>query len=409
MTSARLAVLIFGFIIILHGQDPARTRAETIEADRRAKAAAAIEPSGSPFMNLAEKFVTRGFRIWNDLQAGTHGLSANIGGLSVGSQVAIGPEYIFRDGDYYQPRLIWHTYVVAAGDLSFRMQTGLELPRINHERNFFTINAYRYEYTQLQYFGPGNTSTFEGRSDYRQRESAFEFKGGFIIHRKFRAGLLGNYRDISIGPGSAPGIPTTESMYSNLDIPGLAKPSTFLTGGAFAEYEGRDLPADPHSGGYLSVRFQNVNGSRKSLGGFDQYDFDGQYYLPFWNRTRVVALRVRSSLTTPHAGSFVPFYLQPHLGGSDDLRGFDTYRFRDEDDIVASAEYRWTVIPLVDMVLFADAGKVYHNSDSLNLKNVMSDAGVGVRARTASTVPFRFDVGISREGVHLWLTLVNLF
>ncbi len=233
------------------------------------------------------------------------------------------------------------------------MQTGLVLPRINHEREFLRINTYRYEYTRLQYFGPGNTSTFQGRSDYSQRESGFEFNGGFIIHRKLRAGLLGSYRDISIGPGSAPGIPTTEEMYSALDIPGLTKPSTFLTGGAFAEYEGRDPASRSASAAYvLSVRFQNVNGSRKSLGGFDQYDFDGQYYLPFWNRTRVVALRVRSSLTTPHAGSFVPFYMQPHLGGSDDLRGFDTYRFRDQDDVVASAEYRWTVIPLVDMVLF---------------------------------------------------------
>ena len=54
----------------------------------------------------------------------------------------------------------------------------------------------------------------------------------------------------------------------------------------------------------------------------------------------------------------MPFFLQPTLGGSEDLRGFREYRFRDRNMVVFNAEYRWEAFSGLDLAAFADAGQV---------------------------------------------------
>jgi hypothetical protein len=386
------------------------TRAEAIEAERTAKAATVVRPGKTNQVAAGlETFVTRGWSVWSSLQTGIHGFSANVGGLAVGSQIAVGPEYVLKIGNYYHPQAVWDTYVVGAGDLSFRMQTGIELPRLARGRSFFGFDAYRYEYTRLLYFGPGNDSQKSNITDYSMRESAFDLRAGIIFHRKLRAGLTGAFRAISVGQGTDPSLPSSDSMYTVASARGIDRQTDFLVGGFFAEYEGRDLPGDPHGGSYWLAKFQNFNGSRRALGGFNQYNFEGQYYVPFWNKRRVIALRAKAALTTPHNNTFVPFYLEPRIGGGDDLRGFSSFRFHDQNAVVATAEYRWTIIPVLDMALFADAGKVYADADQISIGHMHTDLGFGLRVRAANTIPVRVDVGFSREGTEFWLVLANIF
>lgn len=388
---------------------PPSTRADEIEAERTAKAAAYAPPSGGGFVESAEKFVTRGLSVWNGLQTGTRGLSANIGGLAVGSQIAVGPEYTLRAGNYYHPALVWDTYAVGAGDLSYRLQSGVELPRLGKGHLFFNFFGYRYEYTRLLYFGPGNYSDQSGVTDYAQRESGIDLRAGLIARKRLRAGITGNLRAIAIGPGTDPGLRASDSVYNSANARGIDRQTDFLAGGFFAEYEGRDVPGDPHRGIYLSTHFQNISGSRRALGGFNQYDWESQFYVPFWNNRRVLAIRAKASMTTPHNNTFVPFYLEPRLGGGDDLRGFSSFRFHDQNAVVATVEYRWTVLPVLDMAVFGDAGKVYADADAFSIRHLHTDVGVGVRARAANSVPFRFDIGISQEGAQFWLVLANIF
>ncbi len=389
-------------------QEP-QTRAEVIEAARNIRVSHFHPHHLNPVVNAAEQFVSHGLAAWNASQNGVHGLSLNVGGLSIGSQIALGPEYVLKAGDYYQPQLIWDTYAVAATDKSYRIQSGVLLPRLAKGRAFFGLNAYRYEYTRLNYFGPGPDSVQSGVSNYSQRESGVEVRGGIIAHRHLRTGFTGSYRAIAIGPGTSANLPPTDAIYTVATARGIDRQTSFLTGGFFFEYEGRDQPTDPHHGAYFQAAFQNVNGRRRALGGFNQYDFDAQLYIPFWNHRRIIAFRGRASLTDPHQNTFVPFYLGPHLGGSDDLRGFSSFRFHDQNSVIATAEYRWTVMPLLDMTLFADAGKVFHDVDNMSSAHFMSDIGFGFRARSGNSAPIKLDVGISREGVQVWLIFSNPF
>ncbi len=255
----------------------------------------------------------------------------------------------------------------------------------------------------LDYYGPGPGSAKTGRSDYRMQDNSFEIRGGLQLARRLRIGLIGSDQGIRLDSGTAPGIAQTAQLYTAAQAPGISQQGNYLSGGFFAEYEGRDAPLDPHAGTYLFTRFQNVSA------GYNQYDFEGQQYVPFWNKRRVVALRVKATLTAPHDGATVPFFLEPTLGGPDDLRGFRPYRFYDRNEFNATAEYRWTVVEALDMAVFADAGKVYHNWNTFSLAQVQSDIGFGLRAKAGSSVPFRMDFGFSREGVQVWLDFYNVF
>src|SRR5207249_7758773 len=77
------------------------------------------------------------------------------------------------------------------------------------------------------------------------------------------------------------------------------------------------------------------------LYGSQRLDVNLEQYIGLFNRRRVFALRGRAVLTDTDAGQVLPFYLQPVLGGSDDLRGFRQFRFADRNMLNLTAEYRW--------------------------------------------------------------------
>jgi outer membrane protein assembly factor BamA len=91
----------------------------------------------------------------------------------------------------------------------------------------------------------------------------------------------------------------------------------------------------------------------------------------------------------------------PDLGGSRELRGFSAWRFRDQNRLLLTGEYRWTAGPLVDMALFVDAGKVAADRADLNLKNLTISKGIGVRFHTPSSTVTRIEVARSHEGTSL--------
>jgi hemolysin activation/secretion protein len=109
------------------------------------------------------------------------------------------------------------------------------------------------------------------------------------------------------------------------------------------------------------------------------------------------------------SGQTVPFYMQPMLGGSDDLRGYRPFRFRGDNLLLFNAEYRWEVFSGLDMALFGDAGKVYMDKSHFSLKNLESNVGFGFRFNARNSVFLRIDVGFSHEGYQVSVKFNDLF
>jgi hypothetical protein len=133
---------------------------------------------------------------------------------------------------------------------------------------------------------------------------------------------------------------------------------------------------------------RRVCGETDSLAGYkdpvllkvtDQCDY-GRLHL----RSAVIASR-------SGAGSVVPFYMQPTVGGSDinsqvSLRGFPNYRFRDRDATFSQVEYSVPIRDPLGLLIFYDVGTVGPTFDSLSFAHLRQDGGFGGTVRLQGSV-----------------------
>jgi outer membrane protein assembly factor BamA len=124
-------------------------------------------------------------------------------------------------------------------------------------------------------------------------------------------------------------------------------------------------------------------------------------HIPLVREHYVLSLRGRTESILDDDAT-VPFYLLSTLGGSDTLRGYSSWRFRDRHAALTSAEFRWTPNrTALDLALFYDAGMVAPQFDDLSMRRFKSNVGVGVRFHGPLSTPLRIEVAKGREGVRL--------
>jgi ATP:ADP antiporter, AAA family len=177
----------------------------------------------------------------------------------------------------------------------------------------------------------------------------------------------------------------------------------FARSRAFAEFDTRTSRRYTRRGSFYRVErsdYRQTNGSSFS---FARTDVEAQQYLPFFNESRVIALRALVSTTSTTAGQQVPYPLMPYLGGSHTLRGYSTFRFRDNNRLLLSGEYRWAAGSLLDMSVFLDAGKVTERSSDLDLHGLTKTYGVGFSVHAPANTAIRLEIARTREGTGLSL------
>jgi hypothetical protein len=123
----------------------------------------------------------------------------------------------------------------------------------------------------------------------------------------------------------------------------------------------------------------------------------------------VIAMRALASTTNAAAGNDVPYFLMPDLGGSDMLRGYPSWRFRDRNRLLLTGEYRWTAGRFADMSLFLDAGKVAPRTSDLSFQDLRKSYGIGVTFHTLTSTVLRAEVARTDEGTALVLSFSPSF
>jgi outer membrane protein assembly factor BamA len=182
----------------------------------------------------------------------------------------------------------------------------------------------------------------------------------------------------------------------------LAKQPDFLhvDGAIMLDY--RDRPGNPHKGGMAGVFVSRFDDRRSNAFEFTRIAFETRQFLPLGSEQRVLALRLFASTDEVDAGSRVPFYFQETLGGSETLRGFREFRFRDRRTFYGSTEYRWEAAAFMELALFYDVGQVYGSGVKLAWDRLETSYGGGLRFKTPRAVILRMDVGHSREGTRFY-------
>jgi hypothetical protein len=386
------------------GTQPPGTRTATIiDAEKaKAKSLSAVEPSHGEldFDRFEEKIVDPLFN--------PNGLAFQLGGLPTGGGFSLGPRYVRRG--WLDEHLTSNSYLVGSTKKWYKGQSTLDFVGLmNNHLELTAAGAYQNA-ASMPYYGQGPDSNKGNRSDFRSEFTSANFGGQFHLPRqKLSAGYSVGGLLVNVGPGDLGGWPSTDKIFNEANTPSLEKQSNFITGTAsvtanltspsFSNPKGLVLEAQ-------DTQFWDQSGNNSS---FHLLQTQATYYVPFINGMRTLAFRARNETTFHSDGQQVPFYLQPTLGGPNDLRGYERYRFYDNGSSVLSGEYRWSVAGSLEMALFGDGGNVYGRPGLIGFRDLRGDGGFGMRFKSKQQEIMRFDVGFSPEGVKVWFVFNNAF
>nr|UXE44156.1 hypothetical protein Hi04_10k_c1170_00003 [uncultured bacterium] len=379
-------------------QEPANdsTRAQTQEQARRDKAGHLQQPTRSFLERALTQFKER--RVMERFNEGFHGFHPIVGGIRSGSGLA-GGAYVETEGIRSSAQLSIKGYQ------KYEIKLNVPLPN-----GFFAdLRATHRNFPQERFYGIGQNSRKQDQTSFRLEDTNYVGRLGFSPATHIKAGVLAGWLQTNVGAGTYRRSPSIEKVFDSTDAPGLANQPDYLQAGAFFDMDYRDHPGNPRSGGLYTASWTTFQDRKLGLYDFGQYDAEVQQYFPFFNKRRVIVVRAKTTLTETADGQQVPFFMQPTLGGSEDLRGFREYRFRDRNMVVFNAEYRWEAFSGLDLAAFADAGQVAASAGDLHFGDFQTSYGAGFRFNTEKSVFLRMDLGFSREGQRLFVKFGHAF
>jgi outer membrane protein assembly factor BamA len=215
---------------------------------------------------------------------------------------------------------------------------------------------------------------------------------------------------LHVDSGAGTGGTSIEKRFTAADTTGLGAAPNYLRSRLFAEVDSRDSPGYTRSGGLYRVDVSDYHQTSAGPYGFRRVDAEVDHFIPVLRENWVIALRAVASRTDTSRGNVVPYFLMPDLGGSSELRGYPSWRFRDRNRLLLSGEYRWMAGQFVDMALFLDAGRVAAQWNDVDVKSLRRSYGIGVRLHTPAATVVRVEVARTRnEGTSLILGFGPVF
>ncbi len=269
--------------------------------------------------------------------------------------------------------------------------------------NVYASARYR-DYPREDFYGIGPSTLKVSRADYRLQDGLYEGVVRFRVARLSVMGRAGVLRT-SILPGGDPNDPNVEATFADGGAPGLLRAPDFahVSGGAWLEL--RDEPGNPHRGASIGLAYSRFDERNGGTHDFNRLTLDAREYLRLGSNRHVLALRQTASFDRPDEGSTVPFYLRQTLGGGRLLRGYPSFRFRDNGLLYLGSEYRFELRPKVELALLYEAGKVFADADGFDFRRLRGAYGAGIRLKSRRKVHLRLDALRSTEGTRLQFKL----
>ncbi|MGH9307818.1 MAG: BamA/TamA family outer membrane protein, partial [Vicinamibacterales bacterium] len=243
--------------------------------------------------------------------------------------------------------------------------------------------------------GPDSPTT---RADYSETKTEISGQAELRPVSFLRFGAGAAYERYETG-GADTARSSVEELFTPAEMRGIdADPRylhTFVSGGI----DSRTGPGYSRHGSLLHASLHDYRQQNDGPYSFRRVDAIARQLIPILHGNWVIDLSVRTSTTSVDDGNEVPFFLLPDLGGSGELRGYSSYRFRDRHSIIFTGEYRWYVQEFVDMAVFYDAGKVASRRSDLDFEDLKSNVGLGIRFHGPTTTVLRIEVAKGNEGL----------
>ena len=404
-------MLGFFALLLLPGSDlsmgQVQSRVQEIQSARADKMAHLWPERESPLVQQVNTLVERGLLEGAQTGQGANGWQVVLGGMRSGQGMTVGLGY--RRSDLFNDKLGFRTTFRGTLKLASLVDFQLTFPKLQTERAFFNLHASYENSPQIDFYGKGPDSSEDDRTSYRLETAHLTVNAGYRLFGFLGLGITGSMVNVHTGPGKRGGVPSTDEIFDQDSAPGLGEDTYYSGLGGFMFIDYLDSQAGPRSGGLYGFRARQFTDMDLEKFSFRQVDFEAQQYIPYFNKTRVIALRVMATLTFDKSGNTIPFYAQPKVGGNNSLRGFQRYRFYDKHALVLTAEHRWHAFSGLDMALFVDAGKVASRRADLDFTDLEVSYGFGFRFKLDEAYFMRIDVAGGREGLRFMWTFSDVF
>ena len=400
---AAILVAVPGLAAAGQQADPATDRGALLAAERDKKAQDTTVP---------ERSLTERALYWYDNQyvlpkitGGWNGFRLAGGRFPAGAGTAAGVAFNRAPS----PRVSIDGHAAYSTRGYRRASAGVTLKPVGSAPLDLHIGGQYYEHPQEDFFGLGSESLQDNRSNYlfEATEANAELRWKPARWIDVAGGM--SFISPKVAEGTDTRYPSTDVQFNPSTIPGFQAQPDFLRGDASAAVDWRDNPLHPHAGGRYGVQFSNFQDQDLDAFNFRRVEVDVQQYVPLPNRYRTLAFRATGVFTDAEAGNQVPFYYQPTLGGAQELRGFREFRFRDQNSLLLTAEYRWEAWWALDGALFVDAGKVAASRHDLSFRDLDVSYGIGFRFHSNDAFVARLDLARSREGFIPLLRFEHVF
>lgn len=294
-------------------------------------------------------------------------------------------------------------FVDASAAISWRgyktAQARFELPRLVRSRLLLGSQMRWRDFTQVSFFGEGAEAPDSNVSEYRLRSKNLV---GYATLRPVEwvdVDLQIGWLKPSILPRAGPfkrdRLDTRDAFPGNI-VFAVAEQPTFIHRGIAITADARDFPGRPTRGGLVRAAAADYSDRDSQAFSFRRYEAEAAGFVPFANSRAVLALHGWLVTSDTDEGQFVPFYLQPSLGGQNSLRSYADYRFHDRSMMLVNAEARIAMMTHVDAAVFIDAGNVGPRVRDLDFGK--RSYGAGLRLHSRRQTYARLDVARGDEG-----------
>jgi AAA family ATP:ADP antiporter len=289
-----------------------------------------------------------------------------------------------------------------------RFEAAFTAPRLFHRRGALSIVGGWREATQAAFYGIGMNTSLNDRTnfDFQQpygsgmltlwpTRSLLMLRGGLELSRWSQRSGHGRF-------------PAVDRIYTPATLPGLGTRTTYVHSQGTVGFDWRTSPGYSRRGGFYGVTLHDYTDPDEKFG-FRQVHYEVIQHFPILREAWVISLRGEAQTSYAKSNQQIPFFLLPYAGSGSTMRGFTSHRFRDQNRIVAQAEWRIMVNRFMDTALFYDAGKVTARRADLDFTGLKSDYGFGVRFHGPFATPLRIDVARSAEGTRLVFATQPIF
>jgi hypothetical protein len=277
-----------------------------------------------------------------------------------------------------------------------RAEVEFVAPRMFNRRGHLSLIGGWREATQVGFYGIGPNTPKDDRTNYLfQQPYASALLTVFPRRRNFmlRGGVEFTQWSQEPGDGS---FPSVEEVYTPQTLPGLGADVTYLHSQGTVGLDWRTSPGYSRRGAYLAATIHDFK-DRDDNFGFQLAEYEGIAHVPILREAWALSFHGRVQTANEKDGQQIPFFMLPALGGGSSLRGYSSWRFRDQNSLLLQAEWRIMVNRYLDLAFFYDAGKTVARTSDIDFDGLKDDFGFGVRFHGPFSTPLRIELARSSE------------